>query len=230
MTSTLTEGLGERAGAKTAAFLYRVLDADRPASSSGRFCLEGLDEVLLGRADSREITRTDAGGKRTLKLGITDRWMSSQHARLSRVMRTWVLEDTKSKNGLRRNAEPTTRAELADGDVIELGRTFFVVRLAEPLAGDLESEALHPPAAGLGTLSPALEARFTELAKLAPSNVSIALAGPSGSGKEVLARAIHVLKLVSRTAAPSCRSARMGCRRWNRGGSRAARSKRAVSR
>ncbi len=194
MPSTLTEGLrATRAGSKTAAVLYRVFDADRPAGPSGRFCLDGVDEVQLGRADQRVSLRTDEGGKRTLKLGIPDRWMSGQHARLSRVLRTWVLEDTKSKNGLRRNGEPTARAELQDGDVLELGRTFFVVRLAEPIAPDLESDAASPPATGLSTMSPSLVARFSELLTLARSNVSIALGGPSGSGKEVLARAIHAL-------------------------------------
>ena len=194
MHSTLTEGLsGAPAGAKTAAFLYRVLDADRPAAPSARFCLEGIDEVVLGRADVRSESRMDEGGKRTLRLGIADRWMSSQHARISRVMRSWVLDDTKSKNGVRRNGAPSVKAELGDGDVIELGRTFFVFRLAQPLAPDLESEALQPAAPGLATLSPALDAHFEELVKLAKSTVNIALYGPSGSGKEVVANALHTL-------------------------------------
>lgn len=194
MQSTLTEGLSSApVGGKTSAFLYRVLDADRPVGASGRFCLDGVDEVSIGRADVRAVTRSDEGGKRLLRLGIADRWMSSQHARLSRVMRTWVLEDTKSKNGLRRNGEPTARAELKDGDVIELGRTFFVLRLDEPLGSDVESDALKAPAPGLATMSSRLEKQFAELVKLAKSNVSIALAGPSGSGKEVVARALHAL-------------------------------------
>jgi DNA-binding NtrC family response regulator len=141
--------------------------------------------VLLGRGDQHHATRTD-GGTRTLKLGIADRWMSGQHARLSRVLRTWVLEDTKSKNGVRRNGEAVQRAELRDGDVLELGRTFFVLRLEQPFgAGDATS------AATTRTLSPALALKLDELAKLARSVVTIAIAGPSGSGKEVVARAIH---------------------------------------
>ena len=194
MTSTLTEGLGgARTGAKTSAFLFRVLDADRPASPSGRFCLDAVDEVAFGRSDSRLSVRNDEAGKRTLRLGIADRWMSGQHARLSRVMRAWVLEDTKSKNGVRRNGEQVQRAELADGDVVELGRTFFVFRAEQPLAPDLESETLAPLASGLNTLSPSLSAQFAELAQLAKSQVNIALCGPSGSGKEVVANALHLL-------------------------------------
>ncbi len=194
MHSTLTEGFaGSATGGKTAAFLHRVIDADRPAGVSGRFCLDGVDVVQLGRADHRASLRTDEGGMRVLKLGIADRWMSSQHARLSRVMRAWVLEDTKSKNGVRHNGQSVARVELKDGDVFELGRTFFVFRLDQPLAGELESDALRPAAPGLATMSPSLEGRFAELVKLARSGVTIALGGPSGSGKEVIARAVHAL-------------------------------------
>jgi DNA-binding NtrC family response regulator len=191
---TLTEGLSASpARAKTAAFLYRVLDADRPAGPSARFCLDAVDEVILGRADVRSSSRTDLGGTRTLHLGIADRWMSGLHGRLVRVMKAWVLEDTKSKNGVRRNGELIQKAELADGDVLELGRTFFIFRLDQPFAPDLESEALPELAEGLATLSPTLAARYGELVKLAQSSVNIALTGPSGSGKEVVAKALHAL-------------------------------------
>ncbi|MBL8914794.1 MAG: sigma 54-interacting transcriptional regulator, partial [Archangium sp.] len=187
MQSTLTEGFSAQApDGKSSAYLFRVFDADRPLSPSARFSLDQIDEVLLGRADSRTISRTDEGGKRTLRVGIPDRWMSTAHARLSRVMRTWVLEDTKSKNGVRRNGEAVMRAELQNGDVLELGRTFWVVKLAEAPGVDLESDAIP-----VTTLSPSLALHFAEVMKLAKSNVSIALHGPSGSGKEVLARAIH---------------------------------------
>ena len=231
MHSTLTEGLsGAPKGARTAAFLFRVLDADRPTGPSARFCLDAVDEVLFRRTDNRSSGRSDEGGKRVLALGIADRWMSSQHARLSRVMRAWVLEDTKSKNGVRRNGELVQKAELADGDVIELGRTFFVFRAEQPIAPDIDSDSvsLSPLSAagpaerwtsaaeaerkmrqggatgeagervgeranGLATLSPSLAAQFDELAKLAKSSVNIALCGPSGCGKEVVAKALHTL-------------------------------------
>lgn len=188
MQSTLTEGFSERhAEGKSSTYLFRVLDADHPCGPSGRLCLDAIDEVVLGRAESRSSTRLDEAGRRLLKLGIADRWMSSQHARLSKVMRTWVLEDTKSKNGVRRNGEPVTRVELRDGDVIELGRTFFVFRQGERAAVDVETDAT--PAI---TLSPSLAARLDEVNTLAASQVTLALSGPSGSGKEVLARAIHL--------------------------------------
>ncbi len=52
--STLTEGVAAAGtGNKTAAFLYRVFDADRPTAPSARFCLATVDEVIFGRSDAR---------------------------------------------------------------------------------------------------------------------------------------------------------------------------------
>ena len=79
---------------------------------------------------------------------------------------------------------------LVDGDVIELGRTFFVFRTGQPIAPDLESEAKPN---GFSTLSPTLASQFEELTRLAKSSVNIAICGPSGSGKEVVAHAIHTI-------------------------------------
>ena len=197
--STWTEGLGSaRTGdAPRSDCLYRLFDADAPAGASGRFALTGVDRVVLGRADARGATRRLDGDVHLLQLDIADRWMSGKHASLTRVLRSWVLEDTQSKNGVRLNGELVQRAELQEGDVFELGRTFFLFRAAQALEPqapqDLESDALEPPAPGLATLAPPLAARFAELARVAPSQVTVAIDGPSGAGKEVVARALHAL-------------------------------------
>ncbi|MGV3622377.1 MAG: sigma 54-interacting transcriptional regulator [Archangium sp.] len=184
MHSTLTEGFDSSSdGGKRSAFLFRVFDADRPTASSARIALHAFDEVLFGRADAH---RADTAITRVCKLGVADRWMSGQHARLSRVLKSWVIEDTKSKNGVRVNGALIQRAELQDGDVIELGRTFFVLRVDQPWAADVTSDAVP-------TLSPSLAEKFDELAKLAKSNVTVAITGPTGSGKEVLAKTLHQL-------------------------------------
>jgi transcriptional regulator with GAF, ATPase, and Fis domain len=174
-----------------------VLDAVAPTSPCGRFALWQVDEVRLGRSESALATRTKESNVRVLRLGVRDLWMSSQHAKLSTVMQRWVLEDTKSKNGVRVNGAAVHRAELADGDVIELGRTFFLFRAEEPLtegaALDVDSAQWRPPAPGLATLSLSLAEAFDQLAHVATSAVTVALRGPTGTGKEVLARALHGL-------------------------------------
>lgn len=187
MHSTLTEGFDSGSeGGQRSAFLYRVFDADRPTAASARLSLYPFDELLFGRSEAH---RADTSITRVCRLGVADRWMSGQHARLSRVLRSWVLEDTKSKNGVRVNGALIQRTELKDGDVLELGRTFFVFRADQPFAADVTSEKLG----ALPTLSPSLAERFEELSRLASSNVTIAITGPTGSGKEVLAKTLHQL-------------------------------------
>jgi DNA-binding NtrC family response regulator len=196
MATTLTQGFERRPdGKRLGPMLYRVLDADAPAAGSTRYGLDGVEVVTLGRGDTHDHQLVDEGGARTLKLQLADRWMSSAHAKLSLVLQRWVLEDTRSKNGVRVNGQQVPRAELEDGDVLELGRTFLVFRAAQPVTAErvLHSRQLTPAARGLATLSPVLANTFAQLEQLAASNVSVAITGPSGSGKEVLARALHTL-------------------------------------
>ena len=195
--STLTQDAREAGGERLCPYLYRVLDAEAPLSPSARFALWQVEEVLLGRADAASASRAGASDLRVLKVGVADRWMSSQHAKLSLVMQKWVLEDTKSKNGVRINGAPVQRAELTDGDVIELGRTFFLYRAAQPFPEgtplELDASQGATAALGLSTLSPRLSESFDRLSHVAKSSVTVALHGPTGTGKEVLARAVHVL-------------------------------------
>src|SRR5688572_23623203 len=136
-------------------------------------------------------------GARRLVVRVPDPWMSGNHATLSKVFGRWVLEDAGSKNGTVLNGEPQKRAFLGDGDVIELGHTFFLYRDAlltpadEP--PDLDAAQLAPHAPGLATLVPELALTFRRLEQVARSDLSILLTGESGTGKEVAARAIHGL-------------------------------------
>jgi DNA-binding NtrC family response regulator len=196
--STLTEGpaptpTGERSGP----YLFRVFDADAPLAPTLRCALRDLDLVKLGRGDVSAAVTGKEGDVRTANLSFADKRMSSQHAKLTRVLGKWLLEDAGSKNGVLLNAERCTRAELQDGDLIELGRTLLVFRdgLASPRLQPplLQSDALKPLAAGLATMNPDLEFAFAQLERVAKSMVPVALGGPTGSGKEVIARAVHAL-------------------------------------
>src|SRR5262249_1466553 len=119
------------------------------------------------------------------------------HAVLHRVLGSWVIEDAKSKNGTLVNGQWTTRAEVADGDLIELGHSFFFFR--STLAGPskvpvlLTADELRESAVGFATLVPPLAEEFEKLEAIAPSSVSVVIRGESGTGKEVAAAAIHQL-------------------------------------
>jgi DNA-binding NtrC family response regulator len=178
-------------------FLYCVMELDRPTEASSRHSLHEIDEVVIGRGSVRSFERSTEAGVRRLILRVPDRWMSSTHARMGKVLGRWVLGDARSKNGTIVNGARTEHATLADGDLIELGHTLFIFRSAVPSAGvdapDQSGGALlgdaTPP--GLSTLVPPLARDLGTLAQISASTVSMIVHGESGTGKELIARAIH---------------------------------------
>jgi transcriptional regulator with GAF, ATPase, and Fis domain len=108
-----------------------------------------------------------------------------------------VIEDCHSTNGVFVNGERVTRTPLADGDVIDLGRTVLSYReaLATPRGTpeDQDTRDLAGAPHGLATLVPALALELQALVNVARSTLPVLLLGETGTGKEVLARAIHAL-------------------------------------
>jgi DNA-binding NtrC family response regulator len=162
--------------AELAPCLYRVIDCRRPLTESASLRLTGQDEVAIGRG---------TGGLTRSRIEVDDPWMSSAHATLVRRLASWVLRDAGSKNGTLVNGVKQESAVLADGDVIELGRTFFLFREEVPPVGD---EAGVP---GLPSMVPEILAGLGALARTAASTVPVVLRGESGVGKELAARAVH---------------------------------------
>ena len=197
--STLSIVEGKRKSSDASApqpHLFLVVECSRPRLSlPARFSLAAVDEVVLGRGSARAHQRDRENGTRRLAIKIPDPWMSGKHAVMTKVLGRWVLEDAGSKNGTVVNGEAQRRAFLGDGDVLELGHTFFIYREAlmtpadEP--ADVDAAQLVPHAPGLATLVPELGQTFRRLEQVAKADLSVVLSGESGTGKEVLARAVH---------------------------------------
>jgi DNA-binding NtrC family response regulator len=173
--------------------LFLILEAARPAALGARLSLVGVDHAIVGRADRRSATRRDDDAGRVLLVGVPDARLSTVHARLISLAGGWAIEDAGSKNGTRVNGVLERRRALADGDVIELGETFFRFRELEGDVPDLDAPDLAPPAPGLATLLPSLADDFERLARVAASEVPVLVRGESGAGKELAARAVHAL-------------------------------------
>jgi transcriptional regulator with GAF, ATPase, and Fis domain len=169
-----------------AAHLVRVLDCDRPLAGSARHALGGVERVLIGRGDGA----IERGAE--LHLTIADRWASTSHALLRRALGRWIVEDAGARNGLVVNGKRVAVATLADRDVIQVGHTLFLfrARLAAPEDQPLDHVVIAD-AAGRATLCPSLERTLRALERVAPSTVSVLLAGETGTGKEIQARALH---------------------------------------
>ena len=119
----------------TRPFLFLAMEAERPLSGGARFDLAGVDEVVIGRGPRRQATRAQAAGKTRLSVTVNSGYLSSTHARLSEEPEGWTIEDLSSRNGVFVNGQQVTRAALSPGDVVALGRVFFMVEYHEVAAG-----------------------------------------------------------------------------------------------
>jgi hypothetical protein len=162
---------------------------------SSRHLLGTVDEVRFGRGP-RSVTRTTIGMTRVLEIRIPDPWMSGSHGRLLRGPVGWVLDDPRSKNGAVVNAHVTRQAIVTDGALIELGHTFLLFceqPVEDAAAEDLIDGELGAALPALATFVGPLANGFAALNRLATTGVSIVLLGETGTGKEVIARALHTL-------------------------------------
>jgi DNA-binding NtrC family response regulator len=176
-------------------YLYLAFQCNQPLASSARYAIGQLKSVKIGRGTARATQLVPR--HKSLRIELSDSWVSSSHARLDASLGRWTLEDQGSKNGTFVNGAKVKRAILADGDLVEIGRTFFIFRSALGIAEDEPMEAdsgqLAPAARGLATLVPVLSRQFDALAQIARSDVSVMIQGESGTGKELIARAAHLL-------------------------------------
>jgi len=172
-------------------YLFRVFDCARPLLPPSRYCLANIDQVVIGRGEdcARRVVQS---GANVLEIVVSDPRVSSVHAQMRKMLGRWIIEDAGSRNGVMRNGTREARAVIADGDLLELGQTFFVFRAG--LAEDVgDGDAYVGPALGLSTLLPRLGGEFRALEGVARSNVSVVIQGESGTGKELIAKAVHAI-------------------------------------
>jgi transcriptional regulator of acetoin/glycerol metabolism len=184
---TQTLPLDESGGVEPARsdHLYLALTAGKPLGGA-RWLLAGIDHVVIGRGHSRTARREG----RTLRVDVPDPFMSSAHLRFERERGHWLAVDAGSRNGILVNGAKHDRTVVVDHDVVEAGRSFFLLRTGE-LAAAAAVDIPGGSPGQLATLDPELDAAFGELRRIAPSRIPIAIGGPTGSGKERVARAVH---------------------------------------
>jgi DNA-binding NtrC family response regulator len=168
------------AGANPALFV--VIQAEDPGAGGARIDLRGIDQVSIGRGGSRAVRARDG----VLRIDVPDPRVSTDHARLQRVLGKWTIEDASSKNGLFVEGQRVARQTLADGDWIELGHTFLRFR---DFAGADDDTA----AADERTLLPWVQATLNKVRLVAAKSVPVLLGGETGTGKEIIARQLHAL-------------------------------------
>ena len=174
--------------------LYLVMQGDDPMAPSLRIPLWTLDRVEFQRSPSAD--RAYDVADRTMTLALADRRMSSKHAYLTVSgddRATVTVHDSGSKNGTYINGQKVAQAVLQDGDVLELGHSFFVFRGLAPCWADDELGPRILKAPELATFDAQLAQTYAAVADIAPTDMALLITGDSGTGKEILARAVHAL-------------------------------------
>jgi transcriptional regulator of acetoin/glycerol metabolism len=194
--SSTASDLRVRASGATSAidYLFVVMSCASPLEAPSRHALSGVDEVRIGRGGARKVSRREEGATHCLQLTLSDPHVSTVHARLVRSSGRWILEDLASKNGTVVNGAVTVGSPLVDGDCIQVGHTLLILRTLLPapahIAADQTAVGRVP---ALATLVPSLVGELDTLARVALSDVPVLLVSETGTGKDLLAQAVHSL-------------------------------------
>jgi len=117
-------------------------------------------------------------------LGLADPTLSRRHAAFEERDGHLTIRDLGSANGVLVQGARQVHAALSAGDVVRLGDTVLLACLGTRRDGGSDEF-------GLVGRSPAIAKVRDTLRKVAPSRLSVVVTGPTGTGKEVVARALH---------------------------------------
>jgi DNA-binding NtrC family response regulator len=174
--------------------LYLAFRANEPLASPSRHVVTDIDVVTFGRGEL-SITRDRKDGLRRLVVRVPDPLMSTQHGQLVHARGAWILDDPSSKNGALVGGLRTRSSTIDLGQVFCLGHTLFLLARETVADGPLDVSAtdLAAPLPELATFEPSFGAAIDRLTRVATTDLPILLLGETGTGKEVLARALHEL-------------------------------------
>jgi len=141
------------------------------------------------------------GGVKGCDVVLKDRHVSRRHAEIRRTSDGIVLRDLGSRNGTFVERISVKEAVLRSGAQLRIGMTDLafetgdengrLTRLARSGIDDEDLKNIPPQFASVIGSSSALRRTCALLAKLAPTELTVTLIGETGTGKEVLARAVH---------------------------------------
>lgn len=121
------------------------------------------------------------GSDSTCQIQLEDPKISDRHCRLDVQNEKLVLKDMRSENGTYLNGGRVFEAQLSDGDLLTVGSLDLVVHDLSKLSRDFP----------LTTKSPAWAEQLEKMGAMAMAAHPVLLLGPSGAGKDVIAKEIH---------------------------------------
>jgi DNA-binding NtrC family response regulator len=160
-----------------------------PSHPSGAFSLLVLTGIAAGQSLTVE-KKLRVGKAPDNDLVLPDDTVSRHHCEVERRADGILIKDLGSTNGTRIAGSKVTEAIAPAGSILRFGEVEVVVRAALKRADVLPSvEPRFGPAIGE---SLAMRTVFGMLERIAPTEGTVLLEGETGTGKDVLARAIHL--------------------------------------
>jgi transcriptional regulator with AAA-type ATPase domain len=163
-----------------------TIQHDARARRNDRFVLE-----VQGPDDSRlvPLPRRGAlvvGSRRPAALQLSDAFVSGAHCSVEVADGRVVITDLDSKNGTYVGGARVTRVQCEAGATVVLGQSTLVLHREDV---DVVEPGL--PLDGLVGTSIAMRRLADRVRKLAPLSVPVLVSGETGTGKELISRALH---------------------------------------
>ena len=133
--------------------------------------------------------RITVGRSAVNDLVLTDTSVSGTHVQITLGDKRGVLlRDLESTNGTSVNGLRVREAYIDPGTTISVGKTDILFLSADEVEVPLSG---HDHFGALWGASPAMREVFAILEKVAPTDMSVMVGGETGTGKELVARALH---------------------------------------
>src|SRR5581483_8383023 len=148
-----------------------------PPNGAEKSYVLGLPHVRIGAGSSNDVVLEDAHASRF-------------HCELRKTEQGWIIRDLGSLNGTRVGDVGIKEGVLHPGATIQVGETKIRFLADE---GKPEEVVASPKHAFGDVLGRSLRMRevFAVLERIAPTELTLLILGETGSGKDVMARAIH---------------------------------------
>jgi len=164
---------------------------DEASSAVRTYVVSVLDGPEAGTRlslDAAPGTRALVGKSPACELRVSDPSVSRRHASLEVTPRGIRVTDLDSTNGTVVNGVPIGEAYLRGGDRVRVGGTTLFVERGDVVAPGASTDIRFGRMLGA---SDAMRALYPLCARLAASDVPALIEGETGTGKEVLAEALH---------------------------------------
>lgn len=132
------------------------------------------------------------GSSKEADVRVDDRTVSKRHCRIRAEQGRLFVEDLGSRNGVYVGGGRVESAMLSAGASFVVGRTVVSCREASTFDEPIEDDCTSEPWPGVIAGSAAMRHVVAQVKKLAGVKAPVLFSGETGTGKDVLARALHM--------------------------------------